>query len=176
MTGYGPLSALWLVPCPGLRVCRRAARREPSRPAGMLTRTTIPPMFATASLARRIERVEAALIADGAAATRRRLPPGQSIVQPLAGGVASYSEPGSPLNKVAGLGFEGIPDERQLEEIERRGQPHIIAYDIGHISSALRPSVSQSCQLAQVRSPRRCAAASNCASSMPSMTRSRMHI
>jgi GNAT superfamily N-acetyltransferase len=84
-------------------------------------------MFAPASLARRIERVEAALIADGAAATRRRLPPGQSIVQPLAGGVASYSEPGSPLNKIAGLGFEGIPEERQLEEIERqfaeRGSP-----------------------------------------------------
>ena len=57
-----------------------------------------------------------------------------------------------------------------------RGKPHIIAYDIGHISSAVRPSVSQSCQLAQVRSPRRCAAASNCASSMPSMTRSCMHI
>jgi ribosomal protein S18 acetylase RimI-like enzyme len=76
-------------------------------------------MFATASLARRIERAEAGLIAEGAAAARRRLPDGRTFAEPLAGGVAAYTEPDAPFNKVAGLGFEGVPDRRQLEAIER---------------------------------------------------------
>ena len=37
---------------------------------------------------------------------------------PVAGGVASYAEPGSPFNKVAGLGFGEIPSEAALDEIE----------------------------------------------------------
>ena len=38
---------------------------------------------------------------------------------PVAGGVASFAEPGSPFNKVAGLGFAGVPDAAALDEIER---------------------------------------------------------
>ena len=76
-------------------------------------------MFATTSLARRIERAEAGLIADGAAAARRRLPDGRTLIQPLAGGVASYTDAESPLNKVAGLGFDGVPDDRELDQLER---------------------------------------------------------
>ena len=38
---------------------------------------------------------------------------------PIAGGVASFAEAGSPFNKVAGLGFGGVPSPAALGEIER---------------------------------------------------------
>jgi hypothetical protein len=41
------------------------------------------------------------------------------FVIPVAGGVASFAEEGSPLNKVAGLGFGGVPGAADLDEIER---------------------------------------------------------
>ena len=75
-------------------------------------------MFATRSLARRIERAEAALIGDGAAAAARRLGTGGPFVQRLNGGVAAFTEPGAPLNKVIGLGFEGVPGEADLASVE----------------------------------------------------------
>jgi hypothetical protein len=37
----------------------------------------------------------------------------------IAGGVASFAEEGSPLNKVAGLGFGGVPSAAALDEVER---------------------------------------------------------
>ena len=41
--------------------------------------------------------------------------------------MASFAEPGSPFNKVAGLGFAGVPSAAELEDIERayaaRGAP-----------------------------------------------------
>ncbi len=37
----------------------------------------------------------------------------------MAGGVAAYSGEGSPLNKVAGLGFDGPPGQVELEAVER---------------------------------------------------------
>lgn len=84
-------------------------------------------MFATGSLARRIERADATLIADGAAAAGQRLSPEDVVVVSLAGGVAAFLEPGSPFNKIAGLGFEGLPDEERLAAFEdavaRRGAP-----------------------------------------------------
>ena len=46
---------------------------------------------------------------------------------PLAGGIATFTGAGSPLNKVAGLGFAGPLDEGELEAVERafaeRGVP-----------------------------------------------------
>jgi GNAT superfamily N-acetyltransferase len=39
-------------------------------------------------------------------------------VIPVAGAVASFAEPGSPFNKVAGLGFGGVPGAAELDEIE----------------------------------------------------------
>jgi hypothetical protein len=46
---------------------------------------------------------------------------------PLAGGVATFAGEGSPLNKVAGLGFAGPLDENDLDAVERgfaeRGSP-----------------------------------------------------
>lgn len=76
-------------------------------------------LFCGTELAARIEGVETELIAKGSAAAAARLGPDTGFVIPIAGGVASFAEEGSPLNKVAGLGFAGIPDEAELDEIER---------------------------------------------------------
>ena len=82
-------------------------------------------LFCDMTLARRIERAEAQLIAACSDAARRRDPTGFAI--PIAGGVASYAEPDSPLNKVAGLGFAGRPDPAEFDTIEHafaaRGAP-----------------------------------------------------
>jgi GNAT superfamily N-acetyltransferase len=75
-------------------------------------------LFCDIALAERIERVEAEMIAlAGEAARARTAQPG--FVIPLAGGVATFIEDGSPFNKVAGLGFGGIPSEAALDEVER---------------------------------------------------------
>ena len=76
-------------------------------------------MFATASLAKRIERAEAGLIQDCALAAARRVPPEQLLVREMNGGVAVYVEPGAPFNKVAGLGFDGVPPSDVLDALER---------------------------------------------------------
>ncbi len=76
-------------------------------------------LFASTSLAARIERAEARLVADGAAASDRRRPGRGVFALPLAGGVAAFAGPGSPLNKVAGLGFAGPLDEGTLEAVEK---------------------------------------------------------
>ncbi len=76
-------------------------------------------MFITASLARRIERAEAGLIADGARAAARRLPAQQLVLMEINGGIAAYVEPGAPFNKVAGLGFEGVPAPDTFDALER---------------------------------------------------------
>jgi ribosomal protein S18 acetylase RimI-like enzyme len=73
-------------------------------------------MFCDTALAARIERAEAQLITEWNAATRRRRGTLAGFAIPSAGGVASYAEPDSPINKVAGLGFAGLPD---LDAIER---------------------------------------------------------
>ncbi|WP_460724963.1 GNAT family N-acetyltransferase [Nocardia heshunensis] len=75
--------------------------------------------FCGTELAARIERVEAELISKGARAAATRLGGETGFVIPVAGGVASFAEDGSPLNKVAGLGFDGVPTVAELEQIER---------------------------------------------------------
>ncbi len=76
------------------------------------------PLFCTTQLAARIERAEAQLIAAACRATHRRRGDSTGFVIPIAGGVASYAEPGSPYNKVAGLGFAGPPEAATLDEVE----------------------------------------------------------
>jgi hypothetical protein len=71
-------------------------------PAGCLSSATPP-------LAERIERAEAALIAGASEAACRRRPEAGGFVIPIAGGLATFAEDGSPFNKVAGLGFGGVP-------------------------------------------------------------------
>jgi len=76
------------------------------------------PLFCDTALAGRIERVEAQLIATASEAARRRRGEGAGFVIPIAGGVASFAEEGSPFNKVAGLGFGGVPSAAAVAEIE----------------------------------------------------------
>jgi len=76
------------------------------------------PLFCDTALAERIERAETQLVAEAARAGRRRND-GRGFALPLAGGVACFAEPGSPFNKVAGLGFAGVPVAAALDEIER---------------------------------------------------------
>jgi len=76
-------------------------------------------IFAGTELAARIERAERSLIAESAQAAELRDPAGRFFSIPLAGGVAAWAGEGSPLNKVAGLGFDGPVDESALAAIER---------------------------------------------------------
>ncbi|GAB2800483.1 GNAT family N-acetyltransferase [Actinoallomurus bryophytorum] len=76
-------------------------------------------LFCDTALAERIERAETQLIAKGSEAAQRRTTDTGGFVLPVAGGVASFAEHDSPLNKVAGLGFGGVPSAATLEEIER---------------------------------------------------------
>ncbi|MFE3192293.1 GNAT family N-acetyltransferase [Nocardia sp. NPDC059240] len=75
--------------------------------------------FCGTELAARIERVEAELISKGGGAAAARLGATAGFVIPVAGGVAAFAEEGSPLNKVAGLGFAGVPMVAELEQIEQ---------------------------------------------------------
>ena len=68
-----------------------------------MTDTGRSPLFCDTAMAERIERVEAQLVARGSEAARRRRGDSVGFVISLAGGVASFAEEGSPLNKVAGL-------------------------------------------------------------------------
>jgi GNAT superfamily N-acetyltransferase len=84
------------------------------------------PLFCDTALAGRIERAEAQLIAEVSEGARRRADAAGFVI-PIAGGVASFAEEDSPFNKVAGLGFGGVPSPAALGEIERafaaRGAP-----------------------------------------------------
>jgi GNAT superfamily N-acetyltransferase len=105
-----------------------AAAPTATRPEGaeMINQTDRTPLFCDVTLAARIERAEAELIAACSEAAGRRAGQG-GFVTPIAGGVASYAEPDSPLNKVAGLGFDSLLDSAELDAIERafaaRGAP-----------------------------------------------------
>ncbi|MEU4243931.1 GNAT family N-acetyltransferase [Actinoplanes sp. NPDC026619] len=84
-------------------------------------------LFGDVTLAARIEQAEAQFIAACSEAAAGRRGDRAGFVVPIAGGVASYAEPGSPLNKVAGLGFAGRPEPADLDAIEQayaaRGAP-----------------------------------------------------
>jgi GNAT superfamily N-acetyltransferase len=76
-------------------------------------------LFASRDLVARIERAECGLLEDAVRAVADLHPERGAAVIPLAGGVAAYSGEGSPLNKVAGLGFAGMPAPADLEAVER---------------------------------------------------------
>jgi hypothetical protein len=75
--------------------------------------------FASTSLAARIEEAECRLLAAAAASAERRHPATRVFAMPLAGGIATFTSPGAPMNKVAGLGFGGRLDERELTAVEK---------------------------------------------------------
>ena len=82
-----------------------------------------------------MERVEAQLIADASGAARRRQGGSDGFVIPIAAGVATFAEPGSPLNKVAGLGFAGVPGAAELDEIEQAfaGRGADVQVELSHL-------------------------------------------
>ncbi|WP_318306848.1 GNAT family N-acetyltransferase [Amycolatopsis solani] len=73
-------------------------------------------LFCDVALAERIERAEVRLVVESSDASRARRGDPLGFTRPLAGGVASFAEADSPFNKVAGLGFAGLPDA--LDEVE----------------------------------------------------------
>jgi GNAT superfamily N-acetyltransferase len=87
----------------------------------------VDPLFCDTALAARIERAETRLIELAGAAARRRTDDHAGFVISVAGGVASFADEGSPFNKVAGLGFGGVPGTAELDGVEAafaaRGAP-----------------------------------------------------
>jgi GNAT superfamily N-acetyltransferase len=79
------------------------------------------PLFCDTALAERIERAEAELIAGCGGAAQVD---STGFVRAVAGGVACFAEPGSPFNKVAGLGFRGVPSVADLDGIENAFAAH----------------------------------------------------
>jgi hypothetical protein len=75
-------------------------------------------VFASIELAARIDRAEANLSAAIGTAIHAQDPYGDAFVDEIGGGVAVYTGPSSPINKMIGVGFEGVPEEDRLIEIE----------------------------------------------------------
>lgn len=75
-------------------------------------------LFADVTLAARIERAECRLLADSVAAAARRRPGAGAFVREIAGGVASFTGPDSPLDKLFGLGFACAVEDGDLAEVE----------------------------------------------------------
>jgi hypothetical protein len=81
----------------------------------------IPTLFADVALARRIEAAECGLIAGAAEAVRQGPGGDDVLLRTIGGGVAVFTRPGEPWNKVAGLGFESL-EPAALEDVEREFQ------------------------------------------------------
>lgn len=76
-------------------------------------------MFADSTLARRVERAEAAMSAAMVESLCRRSGAGSCVV-PVGSGSAIYAGPASPFNKIIGAGLDaGPPDEPALDAAER---------------------------------------------------------
>lgn len=75
------------------------------------------PLSGTAQLVAGLEAAEVELLDACARAAERRGVSGV-LRQPIAGGIATWIEHGSPLDKVAGLGFAGMPTEAEMAEVE----------------------------------------------------------
>ena len=76
-------------------------------------------LFAGTALARRIERAEVSLSTDIAEAVIARGSVAGSFSTTIAGGVAVFTGPESPVTKVIGLGFDGAADPGELTRIEQ---------------------------------------------------------
>jgi ribosomal protein S18 acetylase RimI-like enzyme len=74
-------------------------------------------VFASRSLARRIEHAEATMIGEFGRLAGRQLGDQAVFIASCAGGIAVAAGPGAPYSKVAGLGFEPI-DESALGAVE----------------------------------------------------------
>lgn len=88
-------------------------------------------LFCGTTLAARIEAAEAAFIAAATAAAGGRGAPG--IAHAIAGGYACFAEDGSPMNKVVGLGFGGVPDAAAWGVVER-ALPEPVAVELSTLA------------------------------------------
>ena len=75
-------------------------------------------MFASTALGRRIEQAEARLSASLARAVISGDQAAQAFVHEIAGGVAVYTGPSSPMNKMIGVGFDGAASDEELRAVE----------------------------------------------------------
>jgi ribosomal protein S18 acetylase RimI-like enzyme len=75
-------------------------------------------VFASTELARRVEAAERGLIEECTAAVARRTGSAGAFSMAIGGGIAAFSGTDSPLTKVAGLGFAGVPAVGELERVE----------------------------------------------------------
>ena len=75
-------------------------------------------MFASPELAARVDVAEGRLCAGIAQAVADQFPSYQARVFEICGGVAVFVGPQSPTNKMIGVGFERLPSEAELAEIE----------------------------------------------------------
>ncbi|MFI7667969.1 GNAT family N-acetyltransferase [Nocardia sp. NPDC049526] len=79
-----------------------------------------PGLFAGQDLASRVEHAERTLIEEGARAAARRDPQQRVLVRPIGGGLAVWAGPGSPLDKVVGVGMNGAAfDDAELDAVEQ---------------------------------------------------------
>jgi GNAT superfamily N-acetyltransferase len=93
------------------------------------------PLFCDTALAGRIERAEVKLVVLCNEAARRRAGTAGFVI-PVAGGAASFAGEGSPYNKVAGLGFGGVPEAAALDEIEQAFAAHaaLVQVELAHLA------------------------------------------
>jgi len=77
-------------------------------------------IFVSNELAARIESAETELLHDIIQGSQQRRPDLDAWSERIAGGCAGYAGPGVPVNKIAGIGFAGVPDADALGAIERR--------------------------------------------------------
>jgi GNAT superfamily N-acetyltransferase len=78
----------------------------------------IPTFFAEVALGRRIEAAEGAMVRAAAEEIGRRPGGEKALVREMGGGVAVFTRPGEPWNKLIGLGFETVEDDA-ITEVER---------------------------------------------------------
>jgi hypothetical protein len=77
-------------------------------------------MFADAMLGARIDRAEARLCSRLAMSVPAPAGGAGPFILPVSGGLAVFATPGSPMNKVIGLGFDGPLDPDALLAVEER--------------------------------------------------------
>ncbi|TAJ08202.1 MAG: N-acetyltransferase [Planctomycetota bacterium] len=95
--------------------------------------------FCSAQLAQRVERAEATLIGDAARASAARLARAPFVLE-LCGGIAACTEPGSPLCKVAGLGFGEVPSDAAWRAVEREYDGRDVEV-VAEVASLARPEI-----------------------------------
>jgi hypothetical protein len=77
-------------------------------------------MFVSVELAARIERAEARLSASRGQAVLARRAQLDAFVEEIGGGVAVYTGPSSPMNKMIGVRFGPVPSDKHLQSIEEK--------------------------------------------------------